>query len=65
MGVPRKSEEPVFEELLARYGRQLAQALAHTPDGSDLVTAPEDFVRIRKCPYLQAFWNGGDIMEAG
>lgn len=62
---PGQVREPVFEDLLARYGRQLSQALAHTPDGSDLVTAPADFVRIRHHPYGQAFWNGGDIMEKG
>jgi hypothetical protein len=62
---PGQVKEPVVEQLITRYGRQLTQALAYTPDGSDLVTVPEDFVRIRRHPYGQAFWNGGDIMEKG
>jgi hypothetical protein len=57
--------EPVREKLLEKYQRQLVQALGHTPEGSTLVTAPQDYARIRCTPYLGKFYNGADTMERG
>jgi hypothetical protein len=62
---PGQVREPILEQLTERYGRQMMQAFSHTPDGSDLVTRPEDFVRIRNTPYEERFWNGADVMTKG
>jgi hypothetical protein len=57
--------KPILESLTEKYQGQLMQALAHTPEGSTLVTAPDDYVRVRHSPYLQEFWNHGEVMKKG
>jgi Domain of unknown function (DUF4157)/Xanthomonas XOO_2897-like deaminase len=58
--------EPVVEEFVRRYTNKFAQALAHTPEGCDLVTRPEEFIRIRHHPYGQSHATGyGDFLHKG
>ncbi|MET0145110.1 MAG: hypothetical protein ABW328_10040 [Ilumatobacteraceae bacterium] len=51
-------KEPVLEQLVKRYTGQLAKALAHTPDGTELVTRSEEVARVRHQPYKQSAYTG-------
>ena len=53
--------DQVQEEFVRRYTKQLAQALAYTPEGTELVTTPEEIRRVRWYPYNQIWWYNGFI----
>ena len=49
--------EPVLEEFVGRYTKQLSQALAHVPKGCELVTRPEEIWRVRNQQYMGIWWH--------
>ena len=57
--------DQVLEEFLTRYTKQLEQALAHTPDGTTLVTTPEEIRRVRHMPYDQIWWHRIEFIHKG
>lgn len=57
--------DQVLEEFLSRYTRQLEQALAKTPEGTELVTRPEEIRRVRHEPYDHIWWHRIDFIHKG
>jgi hypothetical protein len=55
----------VLEEFVSRYTKQLEQALAHTPEGTELVTRPEDIWRVRHNPYDGIWWHRMQFIHKG
>ena len=50
---PLMIREPLIEDLMARYAKQFAKALAHTPPNAELETRADEIARIRHRPYNQ------------
>jgi hypothetical protein len=57
--------DQVLEEFLRRYTKQLEQALAHTPEGTELVTTPEEIWRVRHLPYDNIWWHRMEFIHKG
>jgi hypothetical protein len=57
--------DQVLEEFVRRYTKQLEQALAHTPEGTELVTRPEDIWRVRHNPYDGIWWHRMQFIHMG
>jgi Domain of unknown function (DUF4157)/Xanthomonas XOO_2897-like deaminase len=58
--------DQVLEEFLRRYTKQLEQALAYTPKGTELVTRPEEIRRVRyEEPYDGIFWHRMQFIHKG
>lgn len=59
--------EPVIEQLVARYTKQLVQAVGHTPAGTELEMRPDEIDRVRHRPYDQFAFSGyqGDMLRKG
>lgn len=57
--------DQVLEEFVRRYTKQLEQALAHTPEGTELVTTSEEIRRVRHEPYDGIWWHRMEFIHKG
>jgi hypothetical protein len=62
--------DQVLEEFVRRYTKQLEQALAQTPEGTELVTRPEEIRRVRPHsgnykPYDHIWWHRMEFIHKG
>jgi len=57
--------DPVQAEFVERYTKHLVQALARTPEGTELVTRPEEISRVRHQPYDNIWWHRIDFVRRG
>jgi hypothetical protein len=57
--------DQVLEEFVRRYAEQLERALAHTPEGTELVTTPEEIRRVRHKPSDHIWWHRMEFIHKG